>query len=515
LAAFFLRSRSVEIRNFRREQMQFQIKIEDPMKYPCQALVLGCLEDDMTETLYKGVDKLLGGYLGSLYRQKEFSGKQNKTKIIHTLGRLPAERIVLVGLGKKRGLSAEKIRQAAGAAVQSMRDTGVRSIASILHLLGDDYGALHAAVEGAYLGGYSFRRYKSKREESDSIDEVTLLFPKKGKPGIREKIVRDAQALCEAVVFARDMVSQPGNVATPSFLAEKAMEMAARYGMDCRVLEREEMEQNGMGALLSVAKGSRQPPSFIILEYLPAGPKVRPTVLVGKGITFDSGGISLKPREGMEKMKDDMAGGAAVIGVLMAAAALELPVNLVGLVPAAENLPGGDAFKPGDVVKSMSGQTIEIVNTDAEGRMILCDALYYAKCYKPSALIDLATLTGACVVALGSYATGLFGNDEGLKRALRKASDKSGERVWELPLWEEYGELIKSDIADMKNAGGPEAGAISAGCFLKGFVGNTRWAHLDIAGTAWMDKDRPYMPKGATGVGIRLIIEYLKGVAKG
>jgi leucyl aminopeptidase len=365
------------------------------------------------------------------------------------------------------------------------------------------------------LGGYAFQQYKSKRDDGGNVDEVALLFPKKGKPGIREKIVKDTQALCEAVVFARDLVSQPGNVATPSFLAEKSMEMAARYGIACRVLEREEIEQNGMGALLSVAKGSRQPPRFVILEYLPAGPEMRPTVLVGKGITFDSGGISLKPREGMEKMKDDMAGGAAVIGTLMAAAALGLPVNLVGLVPAAENLPGGEAFKPGDVVKSMSGQTIEIVNTDAEGRMILCDALHFALRYKPSALIDLATLTGACVVALGSIATGLLGNDEGLKRAIRNAADKCGERVWELPLWDDYGELMKSDIADMKNAGGPEAGTISAAWFLKSFVGKSKWVHLDIAGTAWMDKDRPYMPKGASGVGVRLMIEYLKGVSKG
>jgi leucyl aminopeptidase len=217
----------------------------------------------------------------------------------------------------------------------------------------------------------------------------------------------------------------------------------------------------------------------------------------------------------MEKMKDDMAGGAAVMGTLMAAAALKLPVNLVGLVPAAENLPGGGAYKPGDVVTSMSGQTIEIVNTDAEGRMILCDALHYAQRYRPVALIDLATLTGACVVALGSFASGLMGNDEGLKRAVIKAAETSGERVWELPLWEEYGELMKSDIADLKNAGGAEAGAISAGWFLKNFVGKMRWVHLDIAGTAWMDKDRPYQPKGATGVGVRLLVEYLRGVAKG
>jgi leucyl aminopeptidase len=423
---------------------------------------------------------------------------------------------VLVGLGKKKDLTDERIRQGAGSAMQAMRGTSLKGCTTLLHLAGggkDEF--LQAAVEGAALGGYAFSHYKTKNDDNGGIEEVQVLFP----PGVAakrgEKVVADAQSVCEAVLFVRDLVAQPGNVATPSYLAEKGLEMSAKFGINCRVLERDEMEQNGMEALLAVAKGSRQPPRFIILEYMAAGAKVRPTVLVGKGITFDSGGISLKPREGMEKMKDDMAGGAAVMGTLMAAAALKLPVNLVGLVPAAENLPGGGAYKPGDVVTSMSGQTIEIVNTDAEGRMILCDALHYAQRYRPVALIDLATLTGACVVALGSFASGLMGNDEGLKRAVIKAAETSGERVWELPLWEEYGELMKSDIADLKNAGGAEAGAISAGWFLKNFVGKMRWVHLDIAGTAWMDKDRPYQPKGATGVGVRLLVEYLRGVAKG
>ncbi|HTG82277.1 MAG TPA: leucyl aminopeptidase, partial [Geobacteraceae bacterium] len=294
----------------------------------------------------------------------------------------------------------------------------------------------------------------------------------------------------------------------------KALEAAGRCGIDCRVLEREEMEREGMAALLAVARGSSQPPRFIILEYRGGGKNARPTVLVGKGITFDSGGISLKPREGMEKMKNDMAGGAAVLGAVTAAARLRLPVNLVGLVPAAENLPGGRAYKPGDLVRSMSGKTIEIVNTDAEGRMILCDALHYAQRYRPAALIDVATLTGACVVALGGFASGLMGNDQGLVRALKQAGEASGERLWELPVWDEYGELMRSDIADLKNAGGPTAGTISAGWFLKQFAGKAKWAHLDIAGTAWEEKGRPYLPKGATGVGVRLLVEYLRDVAE-
>jgi leucyl aminopeptidase len=495
--------------------MKFLITIDAPLKHACRALVVGCFEDDVSDPLFAKVDRAMGGCLSDLYRQHEFSGKSNKTRLIHTLGRIPAERLVLVGLGKKKDLTGERIRQGAGAAMQAMRGMSLKGCTTLLHLAGGGGNEfLQATVEGAALGGYTFSRYKTKNDDNGGIEEVRVLFPPGVSVKTADKILADAKAICEAVLFARDLVAQPGNVATPSYMAEKGVEMSAKLGINCRVLERDDMEQNGMEALLSVAKGSHQPPRFIILEYLSAGEKVRPIVLVGKGITFDSGGISLKPREGMEKMKDDMAGGAAVMGTLMAAAALKLPVNVVGLVPAAENLPGGGAYKPGDVVKSMSGQTIEIVNTDAEGRMVLCDALHYAKRYRPAALIDLATLTGACVVALGSVASGMMGNDEGLKRAIRSAAEKCGERVWELPLWEEYGELMKSEIADLKNAGGSEAGTISAGWFLKSFVGKSRWVHLDIAGTAWMDKDRPYQPKGATGVGVRLLVEYLKGVAK-
>ncbi len=496
--------------------MKFTITVEDPVSHSCQALLIGCFEDDNSDPLFMLLDQALGGCLGLLFKERDFSGKANKTRIMHTLGKIPAERLVLVGLGKKRELTDERIRQGAGAAIQAMRGTGRKSCTTLLHLTGGGGdGFLRAAVEGAALGSYSFSQYKTKSDDNDGLEEARVLYPPGYATEMAEKAIAETQKVCEAVLFVRDLVSQPGNVATPAFLAEKALEISAKYGISCQILEREEMERNAMEALLAVAKGSRQPPRFIILEYMAAEAKVKPTVLVGKGITFDSGGISLKPREGMEKMKDDMAGGAAVMGTLMAAAALKLPVNLVGLIPAVENLPGGGAYKPGDVFKSMSGQTIEIVNTDAEGRMILCDALHYAKRYRPAALIDLATLTGACVVALGSFASGLMGNDEGLKRAVIKAAEMSGERVWELPLWEEYGELMKSDIADLKNAGGAEAGAISAGWFLKNFVGKTRWVHLDIAGTAWMDKDRPYMPKGATGVGVRLLVEYLRGVATG
>ena len=268
-----------------------------------------------------------------------------------------------------------------------------------------------------------------------------------------------------------------------------------------------------MGALLAVGQGSLHPPRLVVMEYRGTGARGKPTALVGKGITFDTGGISLKPGANMELMKHDMAGGAAVLGAMQAAAALKLPVNLVGLVPLAENMPDGRAYKPGDVVTTLSGQTVEINNTDAEGRLVLCDALHYVQRFKPAAIIDLATLTGACVVALGHNATGVMGSDSRLLKAMVQAGEATGERLWELPLWEEYGELMKSDIADLKNAGGPHAGTISAGWFLKQFVGTNKWVHLDIAGAAWEDKGRHYLPKGATGVGVRLLVEYLKTLA--
>jgi leucyl aminopeptidase len=310
--------------------------------------------------------------------------------------------------------------------------------------------------------------------------------------------------------LARDLVSQPGNVVTPAFLADTAQELAVSNNLKCRVYELEELKELGMNALVAVGKGSVETPRLIVLEYRGAGEKDRPVVLVGKGITFDSGGISIKPGAGMEEMKTDMAGSAAVLGAMTAAAGLKLPLNLVGVIPTAENMPDGKAYKPGDVVTSLSGTTIEITNTDAEGRLILCDALHFAQKYRPTAMIDLATLTGACVVALGHEASGLMGNDPRLVNALIKADERCGEQVWELPLWDGYGEAMKSDIADLKNAGSREGGSITAGWFLKQFVGKTHWAHLDIAGTAWGDKSRPCAPKGATGVGVRLLIEYLR-----
>jgi leucyl aminopeptidase len=328
-----------------------------------------------------------------------------------------------------------------------------------------------------------------------------------------EEGARVGQIVAEAACLVRDLGNQPGNVATPTMLAQTAQRIAQQHGLRCQVLDRVQIEELGMGAFMSVARGSQEPPKFIILEHNADHEDLQTLVLVGKGITFDSGGISIKPGEKMEMMKFDMSGGAAVLGTLQAVAQLDLPLHVVGLVPATENLPSGTATKPGDIVRALSGKTIEVINTDAEGRMILADALAYAQRYQPAAVIDLATLTGACVVALGHHAIGLMGNNLELIARLKEAGQASGERVWELPLWEEYHEQLKSDVADMKNVGGRPAGAITAAALLSKFAEGYPWAHLDIAGTAYTDEEKSYIPKGGTGVGVRLLVELLRNWA--
>lgn len=489
--------------------MKIDVISASPLKYTSPALVIGCFEDFRDE-LFNACDKALDGCLDRMADSHEFNGKIKSTRLLHTLGRLPAERLLLVGLGKKAEMDDERLRQAAGNAMQALRLARVASFATVLHLAGNFETSLEALCEGALLGSYAFDMYKTKdKDQCFSFEGMTLLLSKEVNKKKTIARVEQTSALCRGVSLARDLVSHPGNVVTTGYLAETARELANRHKLTCKILEMDELERLGMNALVAVGKGSAEPPRLIVLEYRGGG-KDRPVVLVGKGITFDSGGISIKPGAGMEEMKTDMAGGAAVLGAMEAAAGLKLPINLVCIIPTAENMPDGKAYKPGDVVTSLSGTTIEITNTDAEGRLVLCDALHFAKKYKPTAMIDLATLTGACVVALGHEASGLMGNDQRLINSLKLAGERCGERVWELPLWDGYGETMKSDIADLKNAGSRDAGSITAGWFLKQFVGSTRWAHLDIAGTAWSDKARPYSPKGATGVGVRLLIEYLK-----
>jgi leucyl aminopeptidase len=491
--------------------MKIEIASENPLQHATEALVIGCFEDAQDD-LFAALDSALEGCPGRLAASREFTGKPNTSRLLHTLGKLPAQRVLLVGLGKKGELNDERLRQAAGGAMQALRGARVANFSSALCLSAPLPGALEAVATGTLLGSYAFEWYKTKdKEERFVFEGATLFLPKQSDTEKARARVERSGLLCQGVWLARDLVSQPGNVVTPGYLADTARELAGRHNLSCRVYEMDELINLGMNALVAVGKGAAEPPRLIVLEYRGAGAKGRPVVLVGKGITFDSGGISIKPGAGMEEMKTDMAGSAAVLGTMAAAAGMKLPLNLVGIIPTAENMPDGKAFKPGDVLTSLSGSTIEITNTDAEGRLILCDALHFAQGYKPVALIDLATLTGACVVALGHEASGLMGNDQRLADALTRAGERSGERLWQLPVWDEYGEGMKSDIADLKNSGTRDAGALKAGWFLKQFVGSTHWAHLDIAGTAWCDKARPYCPKGATGVGVRLLIEYLSG----
>ena len=438
----------------------------------------------------------------------DFSGKPNETALL--FGQQgPAPRLLLVGLGEKDAATPEKLRRAAATVARRARALGLREAALALPALPDvgTRETARAAAEGAGLGLYRFLQHKSVADghEPDTfwvVAEEGELDEARAGAEVGEKVARGAG-------LARDLANQPSNVATPEYLARRAREIAEKYGMNVDVLDRVGIEAEGLTGLATVGRSASNEPRFIVLEHR-KGNEANPIVLIGKAVTFDSGGISIKPSAGMEDMKFDMSGGAAVLGAMEAVGAMDLPLDVVALIPATENLPGGDAFKPGDVLEMYSGKTVEIVTTDAEGRLILADALSYARRYEPSAVIDCATLTGACVVALGSHASGLMGNDEDLIAEVQAAGETTGERAWPLPLFDEYTEQIKGDTADIKNSGGRGGGALTAGAFLKEFA-DYPWAHLDIAGTAYGKKGNAYTTKGGTGVPTRLLVEFLIG----
>ena len=495
--------------------MKIEIKKGKPAEYPAEALVVPLFED--SEAPAGGprfFDGTVGALIDDVIKNGDFQGKLYQIAVLYTRNSVPAKRVILAGLGPKKDFDLEKLRGAYAGAARQARALGLKEITFCLDIsdTGQTFRQMtEAALEGAILGLYQFTPYKTlEREKIKVIDRITVVDDKDDAlRGIRAA-AKTVERVAQAVYFARDLVSTPGNDMTPSDMAQAARRIAKHRRITLNVLDVVQMKKLGMHAFLGVARGSDEPAKFIILEYRGAKRGESPIVLIGKGLTFDSGGISIKPSENMEEMKSDMAGGAAVMGAIMAAAELGLPLNVIGLIPATENLPGGCALKPGDILKSFSGQTIEVVNTDAEGRLILADALTYAQRYKPAAVIDLATLTGACKVALGDHVIGMFGNDGPLKEKVRTAGEQTGERVWELPLWEDYHELIKSDVADFKNTGGRAGGAITAAAFLSKFAGNFPWVHLDIAGPAWLAKDKPYTPKGATGVGVRLLVQCLR-----
>ncbi len=493
--------------------MDIRVEKGKPDKFPCELLLLFSFESpEKLEGPIQNVDLEWKGFISTLMKQGDFKGELFECCLYYTQGVLPAKRVVLMGLGKRGEFDLEKWRGAASKAGQFIRNSGIKQFAFPIKKFDglSEEELAESFVIGLLLGVYQFNEFKTlEREKIKEIGELVLLGEKNEEMKWIGDGLRAGQIISEAVTMARDLVNGPSNQVTPTVLAEKAQQIAKDHSMEIQVLEVGQAEAMGMGAFVAVAKGSQEPGKFIVLEYN-KGKGLDTIVLVGKGITFDSGGISIKPSENMDRMKDDMSGAAAVLATLQAASKLQFPFHLVGLMPATENLPSGKAYKPGDILKTLSGQTVEVISTDAEGRLILSDALTYSLRYQPKAIIDLATLTGACVIALGDYAIGLFGNNESLLKRIEEASLKTGEKVWRMPLWDEYFEYLRSDVADFRNVGTRAAGAIIGGIFLSKFVEKIPWVHLDIAGPASIEKERPYIPRGGTGVGVRLLLQLLK-----
>jgi len=487
-----------------------------------ELLVLHVFERDRQAVGFVAkVDRLFGGAITRVLTSGDFSGRKGDVLVVYPPDpECSVRRVLLVGAGKPEDYTVEQLRRAVGSAVRVAERMAIRQMAvSVGHLhhiaeqMGEFYAGL-AAVEAAVLAAWDYRELKTGTDDDaprGSLDSVTIIAHDDRQAEELRRAADIGTITARAANLARELQTLPGNMATPTHLADRARELAEQHGMQATVFDREQMREEGMHALLAVAQGTQEEPRFIILEYHGAGDDEQPIALVGKGVTFDSGGISIKPADRMEEMKYDMSGAAAVLGAMQAVAELKLKINVVALVPATENLPSGTAFKPGDVIRSHRGKTIEIINTDAEGRLILADALSYAHKYKPRAIVDCATLTGACVIALGHQAMGLMGNDGRLQAQLRAAGQRTGERCWPLPLWDEYREQIASDIADIKNSGGRAAGSITAGWFLKEFVSeDVPWAHLDIAGTAYRAEAAPYLRKGAAGVPTRMLVDWIR-----
>jgi leucyl aminopeptidase len=443
--------------------------------------------------------------------RNEFSGKHQQLLLLHTAGKLPAPRLLLAGLGKRSDFTPETLRRAMGAATKKLLQCGIRRAAIQLRSPDD----LAPVTEAAALAAYKFTRFKPNDDTEPTLQSLVLHLPPKSDLKSARQQLAATEIITAAANYTRDIANEPGNLLTPEQLATHARSLAKQLNLKCTILTEPQLRRLRFGGLLAVGSGSAHPPRLIALQYRGAPAHTRPIAIVGKAITFDSGGLSIKPAEKMDEMKFDKSGGVAVLGILKAVAQLKLPLNVLGVIAAAENMPGASSYRPGDILTSYRGPdkrgvTVEVLNTDAEGRIVLGDAIAYARQHNPQAIIDLATLTGACVVALGTFAAGLMGNDETLQQKIRAAADRTGERVWPLPLWDDYKEKIKSDIADIKNSAGREAGAITAAAFLARYVGNTPWAHLDIAGTAWTTEERPYYTKGATGYGVRLLLELLQ-----
>ena len=493
--------------------MEFSIKAASPEKLKTDTLILATFAKAELGPQATEVDAATQGALSKVI-QRDIEEKAGSLLTLPVLNGVAAERVLIVSLGKREEFSDKALRsamQAVGKALAAGK--GKRASLCFNDFLGDPLELAPALRSTALLLGdaqYRFDAPKAKKDDAkNKLEKLDFIVSTKiGKAA--NKALTQGEAIAKGLALTRDLANRPGNYCTPTYLADTAKSLGRDYKFKVEVFDRADIEKLGMGSFLSVAQGSAEPPRFIVMHYKGGKEKEAPVVLVGKGITFDSGGISLKPGEGMDEMKFDMGGAASVLGTFKAIAEMELPLNVVGLIPSTENMPGGKAVKPGDVVTSMSGQTIEILNTDAEGRLILCDALTYAERFNPACVIDIATLTGACIIALGAHPSGLLANDDALARELMDVGQASGDRCWQLPLWDDYQEQLKSNFADMANIGGRPAGTITAACFLSRFTKAYKWAHLDIAGTAW----KSGADKGATGRPVPLLTHFLIGRAE-
>ena len=493
--------------------MKITIETGDFRQTETDAILIPILEDDMHNELLLIADAALEGRIQAFLNLGDFKGKPKTSSVLYTNGAIKAPRIILIGLGNYAEITAEKVRQVAGYTARQTRDMGLKSITVPLPPETQDDWA-QAAVEAALLSLYEFKEHKTQSDDKDednkSLESLTFLVGSDVEKSLIEPIIERGRTIANGTMLARDLSNQPGNHLTPTHLAEKAQEVAEATGLNCTVFDKATLEEKGFRTLLAVAQGSAEEPRFIILEYTPEGEGHDTVALVGKGITFDTGGISLKSGKGMDEMKHDMSGAAAVLGAMQVIGHLKPNVRVIGVIATTENMPGSTAIKPGDVVTSYSGKTIEIMNTDAEGRLILADALAWTAQYQPNGVIDLATLTGAVIACLGHIAAGAMGTDDTLMEKVKNAAEKTHERVWELPLWEDYDEGVKSKVADVQNIGDGTAGTIAGAVFLKKFAEGYPWVHLDIAGTAWGVKGSTYIPETASGYGVRLLVQLIE-----
>ncbi len=493
--------------------MKITVETGDFRQKETDAVLIPMLEEDFHNELFLAADASLDGRIQAFLNLGDFKGKPKTTSVLYTNGAITSPRIILVGLGIYTELNAEKVRQIAGHTARYLRDMGLKSVTvPIPPETQDDWA--QAAVEASLLSLYEFKQHKTQSDKDDddnkSLDSMTFLVGSDAEKSLIEPIVERGETIANGTILARDLSNQPGNHLTPTQLAEKAEEVAETVGLNCTVFDKPTLEEKGFRTLLAVAQGSAEDPRFIILEYTPEGEGHDTVALVGKGITFDTGGISLKSGKGMDEMKHDMSGAAAVLGAMQVIGQLKPDVRVIGIIATTENMPGSTAIKPGDVVTSYGGKTIEIMNTDAEGRLILADALGWTAQYNPNGVVDLATLTGAVITCLGHIAAGAMGTDDALMEKIKKAAEKTHERVWELPLWDDYDEGVKSKVADVQNIGDGTSGTIAGAAFLKKFAEGYPWVHLDIAGTAWGMKGSSYIPEGASGYGVRLLVQLVE-----